>query len=132
MVGCKREEKFSAMINLLLRLTVKVRIESMSIWSTQIILCVCVCACVCVQSCLTLEPTRLLCPWNSPGKDSGVDCHFLLHVNFTTQGSNLYLLHLLHWQASGLPAVPPGEATNNVTQRPVHIWDIKRTVSSTP
>ena len=132
MVGCKREEKFSAMINLLLRLTVKVRIESMSIWSTQIILCVCVCACVCVQSCLTLEPTRLLCPWNSPGKDSGVGCHFLLHVNFTTQGSNLYLLHLLHWQASGLPAVPPGEPTNNVTQRPVHIWDIKRTVSSTP
>ena len=25
-----------------------------------------------------LEPTRLLCPWNSPGKITGVGCHFLL------------------------------------------------------
>ena len=25
-----------------------------------------------------LQPTRLLCPWNSPGKKTGVGCHFLL------------------------------------------------------
>ena len=25
-----------------------------------------------------LQPTRLLCPWDSPGKNAGVDCHFLL------------------------------------------------------
>ena len=25
-----------------------------------------------------LQPTRLLCPWDFPGKDTGVDCHFLL------------------------------------------------------
>ena len=25
------------------------------------------------------QPTRLLCPWDSPGKNTGVDCHFLLH-----------------------------------------------------
>jgi len=25
-----------------------------------------------------LEPIRLLCPWNSPGKNTGVGCHFLL------------------------------------------------------
>ena len=24
------------------------------------------------------QPTRLLCPWDSPGKDTGVGCHFLL------------------------------------------------------
>ena len=31
------------------------------------------------QSCLTLcDPTRLLCPWDSPGKNTGVGCHFLL------------------------------------------------------
>ena len=24
------------------------------------------------------HPTRLLCPWNSLGKNTGVDCHFLL------------------------------------------------------
>ena len=23
--------------------------------------------------------TRLLCPWNFPGKNNGVACHFLLH-----------------------------------------------------
>ena len=25
-----------------------------------------------------LQPTRLPCPWNSPGKNIGVGCHFLL------------------------------------------------------
>ena len=33
-----------------------------------------------LQSCLTLcdpmEPTRLLCPWDSPGKNTRVGCHF--------------------------------------------------------
>ena len=24
------------------------------------------------------QPTRLLCPWNSLGKNTGVGCHFLL------------------------------------------------------
>ena len=26
-----------------------------------------------------LQPTRLLCPWDFPGKNTGVGCHFLLH-----------------------------------------------------
>ena len=39
---------------------------------------------------------RLLCPWNFPGKNTGVGCHFLLHRIFPTQGSNLSLLCLLH------------------------------------
>ena len=35
------------------------------------------------QSCPTLQPhelkpTRLLCPWDSLGKNTGVGCHFLL------------------------------------------------------
>ena len=30
-----------------------------------------------------LEPTRLLSPWDSPGKNTGVGCHFLL------QGGNI-------------------------------------------
>ena len=33
-------------------------------------------------------PTRLLCPWDSPGKNTGVGCHFLLQGIFPTQGSN--------------------------------------------
>ena len=27
-----------------------------------------------------LQPTRLLCPWDSSGKNTGVGCHFLLHT----------------------------------------------------
>ena len=40
-----------------------------------------------------LQPARPLCPWDSPGKDAGVDCHALLHGIFPTQGLNLGLLH---------------------------------------
>ena len=40
-----------------------------------------------------LEPARLLCPWNSPGKNTGAGCHFLLQVVFPTQGCNPGLLH---------------------------------------
>ena len=36
-----------------------------------------------------LQPSRLLCPWNFPGKNTGVVCHFLLQGIFLTQGSNL-------------------------------------------
>ena len=36
-----------------------------------------------LQSCLILQshrwqPTRLPCPWDSPGKNTGMGCHFLL------------------------------------------------------
>ena len=46
-----------------------------------------------------LQPARLLCPWNSPGKNTGVGCHFLLQGIFLTQESNQ---HLLHCQADSL------------------------------
>ena len=42
------------------------------------------------------SPTRLLCPWDSPGKNTGVGCCALLHGIFPTQESNPYLQHLLH------------------------------------
>ena len=32
-----------------------------------------------------------------------MSCHFLLQGTFLTQGSNPYLLPLLHWQADSLP-----------------------------
>ena len=40
-----------------------------------------------------LQPTRLLCPWDSLGKNTGVGCHFFLQEIFPTQGLNLGLLH---------------------------------------
>ena len=45
------------------------------------------------------KPTRLLCPWNFPDKNSGVGCHFLLQGIFWPQGPNPCLLH---WQADSL------------------------------
>ena len=46
------------------------------------------------------QPTRLLCPWYFPGRNTGVGCHFLLPGILPTQGSNL---HLLHWEADSSP-----------------------------
>ena len=74
------------------------------------------CACSVAQPCLTLgdpmryiQHTRLLCPRDSPGKDTGVGCHALLQGIFLTQGSNTNLLCLLHWQAGSLPLSPSGK-----------------------
>ena len=58
---------------------------------------------------LRLQPSRLLCPWDSPGKNTGVGGHFLLQRIFPTQGSNPHLFCLLHWQMGSLPLVPPGK-----------------------
>ena len=38
-------------------------------------------------------PARLLCPWDSPGKNTRVSSHPLLQGIIPTQGSNLGLLH---------------------------------------
>ena len=54
-----------------------------------------------------LQPSRFLCSWDSPGKNTRVGCHVLLQRIFLTQGSKLHLLCLLHWQASSLLLVPP-------------------------
>ena len=47
------------------------------------------CACSGVSGSLQphgLQPTRLLCPWNFLGKNTGVGCHFLFQGIFPTQG----------------------------------------------
>ena len=55
-----------------------------------------------------LQLARLLCPQDSPGKNIGVGCHFLLQGILPTQGFNLWhLLCLLHWHTDSLPLVPP-------------------------
>ena len=55
---------------------------------------------VCVLSCFSLVQlyvtlwtvTRLLCPWDSPGKNTEVGCHALLQGIFPTLGLNLLFL----------------------------------------
>ena len=44
-------------------------------------------------------------------QEYGVGCHTLLQGIFPSQGSNLHLLRLLHWQAGSLPLAPPGKPT---------------------
>ena len=39
------------------------------------------------------KPARLLCPWDFPGKNTGVGYHFLLQGIFPTQELNPGLLH---------------------------------------
>ena len=46
---------------------------------------------------------------DSPGKNTEVSCHALLQGIFPTQGLNLHLLRLLHWQAGSLSQAPPGK-----------------------
>ena len=60
-----------------------------------------------------LQTTRLLCPRDSPNKNTGVGCHFLLQGTFPTQRLNPHLLHgqriVYHW------------ATREACQRAYHI-----------
>ena len=61
------------------------------------------------RSCLTpgnpMQPSRLLCPWDSPGKNTEVGCHFLLQEIFLTQGSN--------------PGSPALQADSSLSEPPV-------------
>ena len=70
-----------------------------------------------------LQPTRLLCPWDSPGKNTGVGCHFLLQGIFPTKGLNLYPMHLLHRQADSLPLSHLGSPYHTVKRFTVNkLW----------
>ena len=56
---------------------------------------------------------QALLSMDSSCKSTKVVCRFLLQGIFLTQGSNLCLLHLLHWQAGFLPLAPPGKPINS-------------------
>ena len=77
---------------------------------TQVVLCRAALRCPVVFSSFQphgLQSTRLLCPWDSPGKNPAVGCHALLQVIFPTQGLNSSLLHsrqlLYHLSQEGTP-----------------------------
>ena len=73
--------------------------------------------CMCsnsLQSCLTLWPyglysARLLCPWDFPGKNTGVGCHAILQGIFPTQGIELTFPVSPVLEAGSSPLVPPGK-----------------------
>ena len=63
-----------------------------------------------LQLCPVLcDPVACFCLWDSPGKSTRVGCHRLLQGIFPTQGSNLHLLCLPHWQVGSLPLASPGK-----------------------
>ena len=67
---------------------------------------------------LWVYPARLLCPWDSPGKNTGVGCHAFLQEIFPTQESNPGLLHcrqiLYQLSYEGSPHISDSES--EVTQ----------------
>ena len=52
------------------------------------------------------SPPGSSCPWDSPGKNTRVGCHFLLQGIIPAQGSNP---GILHYQTGSLPLAPPGK-----------------------
>ena len=59
-----------------------------------------------------LQPTRLLSPWDSPGKNTGVGCHFLLQGNLPDPGIE-----------PGFPALEADPLTSEPPGSP--IWKVK-------
>ena len=63
------------------------------------------CCCLVTKSCPTLQshgqnglqPARILCQWDFPGKNTRVSCHSLLQGILQTQGSNPHLPVLYCW-----------------------------------
>ena len=72
------------------------------------------CPTLCPQN---IQPTRLLYPWNSLGKNTSMDSHSLQQGIFPTQGSNSGLLDfrqiLYHLSHQGSPPIDYGLIFNN-------------------
>ena len=67
------------------------------------------------------QPTRLLCPWDSPGKNTGVGCHFLLHI--TIVNIALFVLKFLNLpQGDILTKAEKHFETLKETSLPLPIW----------
>ena len=86
------------------------------------------CVCWVIHLCPTLwhfglKPTRLLCPWNFPGKNTGLDCHSLLQGNFLIQGSNPHpVLPALQVDSFTTESSGKPHLIYNVVQSPSHVW----------
>ena len=57
---------------------------------------------------LGLQPTRLLCPCDFSGKNTGLSSRFLLQCSFLIQGSNWHILRLLHCRQLLYPLIHLG------------------------
>ena len=78
-----------------------------------------------LQSCPTLQPhrwqpTRILCPWDSPGKNTGVGCHFLLQCRKVKSESEAAQSCLT--LSNPMDCSPPGSSVHGIFQARVLEW----------
>merc|ERR1719295_826701 len=66
------------------------------------------------------QPTRLLCPWDSPGKNTGVGCHFLLQCMKVKSESEVAQLCLT--LRDPIDCSPPGSSIHGIFQARVLEW----------
>ena len=66
------------------------------------------------------QPTRLLCPWDSPGKNTGVGCHFLLQCMKVKSESEVAQLCLT--LRDPIDCSPPGSSIYGIFQARVLEW----------
>ena len=69
---------------------------------------------------LRRQPTRLLSPWDSPGKNTGVGCHFLLqHMKVKRESEVAQLCPTL---SHPMDFSPPGSSVHGIFQARVLEW----------
>ena len=66
------------------------------------------------------EPTRLPCPWDSSGKNTGVGCHFLLQCMKVKSESEVTQFRLTLWDP--LDFSLPGSSAHGIFQATVLEW----------
>ena len=77
------------------------------------------------QLCPTVRPhrwqaTRLLCPWDSPGKNTGVGCHFLLQCTKVKSESEVTQSCLT--LIDPMNCSPPGSSVHGIFQARILEW----------
>ena len=66
------------------------------------------------------QPTRLLRPWDSPGKSTGVGCHFLLQC--MKMKSESEVAQLCPTPSDPMDCSPPGSSVHGIFQARVLEW----------
>ena len=66
------------------------------------------------------QPTRLPCPWDSPGKSTGVDCHFFLQCMKVKSESEV--IQSCPTRSDAMDCSPPGSSIPGIFQARVLEW----------
>ena len=68
------------------------------------------------------QPARLPCPWDSPGKNTGMGCHFLLQCMKVKSESEVAQLCLT--PSNPMDCSLPGSSIHGIFQAKVLEWDV--------